>query len=814
MTSTSLEQARFVVLEEWANAAGQAGFPVPTRPHLVAIAHAGGVTPMLQRVPEVQSWQATIVWLVQQADAGVEHVLSKLPPQLVKPGGDGEAPAPRGDAAPQSREQVRLHSLLAWQASSGDPRAAQLRETHLRLVANSHVGSADEIRSIFPPVVSQFADDLAAALGGPRRGPTVSSAAPVPAVPPQAAAQFPVSGPAPEHAVESVPPVEAPPAPDLTVDPDGFAPYEFGASDTDPATIRIRRRPEGGIALSWPAAATAMVDEVGSDDAASDAGAHGEATGVVVIDRLITADQFAPYSPDAARLVTATRGTEAVDELEFAHAARHYQVWRNTGTSLTDAKLAQPVKVASGELVSPVLDLDLREDEGRVIGQWRVLPGTTRVQVFRIPVQLAAGASGDPAYRILADETNLGGFVDTEADRGQRYLYQVFAEAEFDGVARLSAPSNSEVLVSAVHEPVRDLRFELLDDDRAPLFDLTWTVPPGGQVVVYRTEQPHQPGIERQATAAAALPQAGLPEPKRLAHPITQEGGQATMHHVPWPHGWTRAYFTTVVLLGDRAYVGNTVRGVRVPKVSRPKIVERVNRQVLTFEWPEGADTVLAYASMPGIESKVAMQGQPIEISRGDYRERGGLEFAAGRLDAKGCDLHLVSVAFDGGNRVLAAPEVVSYPGLLRIWYRITVQALPNGRPLLRVQLRSETDVEHAPPFVLVHHPERLPLTIGDGRPVAVVPDGPPGRAPQRRFVPSPLLSKGQGLSTWVVEPEHFFKEVPPAGFLRLFVDLPPEVLRRVALLDPPVSTLRLPPPMPQATSVATGGGAGGGQAH
>ncbi|GGA55410.1 hypothetical protein GCM10011490_01600 [Pseudoclavibacter endophyticus] len=902
MTTSSNEQARYAVLEQWANAAAGGGFPVPTKPHLVAIAQSGGVTPMLQRVREVGMWQGTIAWLVQQADAGVVNPLSRLPQHLVRPAGapSGGAGAPAGTPAgeaspPQSREQLRFDRLRAWHGravESGVAGAEGLREMHLRLVANSHVTTAGEIRSIFPPVVGRFADQLEAALAGgaPRNAAaeaqvggansaTVPGAAgrgaanggangagsgvdgpaggangggrpdngPAPTSPatgaraagqgaaPGGSGQF-VAGavagidaqpdrPADEVAMDPArsgsgasataaaapAPPPSPSQPDLTIGPEGFAPYEFGGSGDEPLPITLRRRPDGGIMLTWPPERPRRAghDGAGDDREARpvDAGKAGEADRdgpPIVIDRLISSDEYPPYSPDAARLVVATRGTEAVDDLDFAHAARHYQVWRNVGTSIEDAKLSQPVKYASGELVSPVLDFDLREDEGRVIGQWRVLPGTTRVQVFRIPIQRAAGASGDPTYRILHDDDNLGGFVDTTAERGQRYLYQVFAEAEFDGVARLSAPTNHDLLVSAIHEPVRDLSFDLHDSADEPLFDLSWTVPPGGQVVIYRTERPPQPGIERNAVNVAALPGAGLPDDRRQSHPIVADGERASMRQVPWPRGWTRAYFTAVVLLGDSAYVGNTVRGVRVPKVSRPKVLERVNRQVLTFEWPDGADIVLAYSSMTGVSSEIAMQGQPIEVSRSDYREQGGLEFPRGRLDTKGCDLHLVSVAFDGGRRVLAAPEVITYPGLLRIWYRVLTSALPDGRPLIRVQLLAESDVDPAPPFVLVHNPDRMPLTVDDGRPIAVVPETAPNSSPQRRFVPSPLPSQGNGVSTWIVEPDLFTREVAAAGYLRLFAALPPEVLKRVALLDPDVRTLRLQPP-----PTAAGSGAG-----
>ncbi|MDO5051566.1 MAG: hypothetical protein Q4E05_01585 [Pseudoclavibacter sp.] len=826
------EQARRAALENWARLASRAGFRPPPAGVLAELARAGGVPPTMRSAPGVAAWEATLVWLMQQAERGVAGPERFLPPQLRVPRGAGPAsvspqgsmlppgqgsfvaggaaparpvpppaPAPRPPSSAPSAPPVpsappapapppggqpgvpeRLARLTAWHSQAvrdGVENIWQIKETHLRLVANAKVASGDEIRAIFPPVVGQFADELAEALAAPAAGaPEAAAPPPAPDAAARAAQQSTDARPSGEQEPAAAEARLAttqtePPEPDLSVDPEGFAPYEYGSGDERPKRVHASIR-DGVVQLSWPAA---------------DPEQPG---GEFVVDRLVAGDEYAPYSPDASRVVAVTRGQAAVDELPFSHAVRHYQLWRNRGDSEADAKRRQPVLSAQAAIVAPVLEMDLREDEGRVIGQWRVLPGTTRVQVFRIPVQKAAGASGDPLYRILADEANLGGFVDTEADRGQRYLYQVFAEAELDGVSRLSAPISNELLVSAVHEPVRDLSFELEDSEDAPLFDLRWSVPPGGQVVVYRTDRPPQPGIDRQALPAAALADAGLPESAKLAHPITLEGEQGSMRDVPWPRGWTRAYFTAVVLVADRAFVGNTVRGVRVPKVRRPKIVERVNRQVLTFEWPQGADVVLAYKSGRGVGSEIALQGQALEVSRSDYRERGGFEFEAGQLDATGCDLHLVPVAFDGGQRVTADAEVVGYAGLLRIEYRTLVQPGPGGVPDISLQLRSESDVLHAPPFVLVYRQDRLPLTIDEGRAIAVYREG--GQA-QRRFTPSPLTRVPGPASTWRVESQSFAQEARPGGYLRLFADLPPETLRRVALLDPPVGSLRVPGP-------------------
>jgi len=56
------------------------------------------------------------------------------------------------------------------------------------------------------------------------------------------------------------------------------------------------------------------------------------------------------------------------------------------GVDEASARAAQPVKWAVGEDISPVEDMRLTEDEGRVVGEWSVFAGTQAVRVFRIPL--------------------------------------------------------------------------------------------------------------------------------------------------------------------------------------------------------------------------------------------------------------------------------------------------------------------------------------------------------------------------------------------------------------------------------------------
>ena len=200
----------------------------------------------------------------------------------------------------------------------------------------------------------------------------------------------------------------------------------------------------------------------------------------------------------------------------------------------------------------------IREDNGQVIGQWNVPSAVSEVFIYRIPAE-EAGREG-LQHRILTGSDNRGGFVDTEALRGQRYIYRVRCAVTVDGVMRLSEATEATVEVSAVLAPVPDLSMGAHSPDGS-VFELTWTPPPAGRVVIYRSQTAPSAGAETVELPEAALEQIGLGPELRLTQPVSQrhdEQGRprAVMSGVSWPGSWSRAYFTPVTLLAGRALLG------------------------------------------------------------------------------------------------------------------------------------------------------------------------------------------------------------------------------------------------------------------
>ena len=667
-------------------------------------------------------------------------------------------------------DDPRLRALLDWREQlieSGAVEARSFKEAHLRLVLRSGRTDVEQIRAMLPGSVSEHAEEMAQVLA--RLSPKAID---------ESGRHRSTDAPAePDAEAEAV---VLPARPQAAQGPaDGeFAPHALTEAQVGAQTVTLhRRRDTGALELRWPA-----FDGPGA---------------AVVLYRLVSGEDSPPESPDGADLVAVTTATSAIDERAPLAAVRHFQVWVNAGESHTEALAAQPRLHATGVLISRIADLTLSEDSGRVIGQYTVPPGVSAVYVYRVPAHEAH--RDGPQYRVLAGQDNLAGFVDVDVERGGRYVYRARCAAPVEGVLRLSEPASGEVAVSAVLAPVTDLAVTGSSADGTVL-DLAWTTPPGGRVVVFRSQTGPAPGTEAAELPEDALDQVGLPSELRLAQPISEERDEdgrirTAMAGVSWPDGWSRAYFTPVTLIGGQAMLGKTFATVRTGVIRDVELAEYCNKQVLTFDWPDGAASVVVYLAPKGHDPRDGLGGsQSYEITLEEYERYGGMQLA-GVLPVHGCSLHLAPVAFTAGRRVMGAVASVEYQGLLRLQYAVRVGRDPQGRPFTAtIAVRSEYDLPGSPAFVLVNNPHRIPLSVHDGEPVDVAPLNEQGQlaAPPSKELRWSQLTTSGGSELWAANVRN------RQGWIRLFVNTPaPASLRLIALLDPPVENLRLTPAGP-----------------
>jgi len=737
--------------------------PLPTRADLRDVGAAGRCWPPQVDRTVLEPWRAQVEFLIRRVAAGASDPVREL----------RASPLGRSDPADGDGTGDVLEALRRWRAEA-EAAARQgidaVRDSDLVWIARSQARTSEEIRAMLVdeavPLVEDIVREIDRVLGGedaphpdthrngdgPGLGGTGRGAP---------------SDPEPAAPSDPEPAEQSDPVDGLGPDEDrDFAPPDYGAAAGPTERVESRNGP-GGVVLTWP--------ELPNPDG-------------VVVYRVGSGDGFEPYSADAADQIAVTDRCRAVDDRAFTHAIRQVRVWAHSGATREEAAQNPPVLHGAATVVAPVLGVEIRQDEGRVVGRWEVLPGTELVQVLRVPIELAAREAGNPRFRILADQPNTSGFDDTGVERGRRYLYQLSAVAAVDGVRLMSAPVDRDIAVSAVLSAVPGLSVDLRPGPVAEV-DVRWVPPPAGRVAVYRTQVSPEAGADREAMAEESLSQAGLPESALLLHLVAPEdGGRVAMHGVPWPQGWNQAWFTPVTLLDGRARLGPTYCVTRVGAVTSPRIVERTHKQVVTFGWPEGAAGVRMFRGVIDQDPSTATTGPFEEILHGQYERAGGMHLADVPLDSRGCSVHLVAFARFEGRLVAATPVSMNYPGLLGMRYGVTAKRTIAGRLTgLTLRIKSQMELTGPPAFVLVHNQDRLPMHIYDGHALPVRPAWDRAVPPAPRFVP-PGLSPANPDLAWIADVRGL------DGYVRLFVDVDDDRRLIVALIDPPVANLRLVP--------------------
>ena len=511
----------------------------------------------------------------------------------------------------------------------------------------------------------------------------------------------------------------------------------------------------------------------------------------VTLHRVVARDDIPPYSPAGCLLVDIVTEIapgetllSSLDPRPPSAALRFFAVFEHGGRSLDEAYEAQPRLVAEGTYVFGVSDLEIREEDGLVIGRWTTAPGVSQVLVYRIPIErLAMGAGQDPEYLLDQTDPHLGGFVDDEAIPGRRYRYDVVVEVAQGGGLRQSDPLSAEVAISAPVVAITDLAVvRRYADDGSARFDISWSRPAAGQVLLFRTEKGPVAGATNGEHHSGVLgPQLGLRDEDQQKMPVVASGpAREGMRDLRGRVGWSRIHFTPVTLLNGVVRVGETQTVLVIGEPTQPTVVERCDHQVLKFGWPDGAAKVIVVPRGATDPVEVPTGGPGYEeIDKETYEKLGGLQFR-GLLPRNGCAVHLAGVAFEGGGAAFGRPVSAAYPGLTRLRYTVEARQRMFRLDKLVVTISAEAPPVPAPAFVLVHRSDRLPLHVQDGTALPVVPDIPQVSQPTRQFRPDRLPPDGSGLG-WVAEARGL------TGYVRLFVDGP---IDRLALLDPPAATL------------------------
>lgn len=776
------------VLSAWAASVTADGDVPPTEADLEMISVAMSVRP--EASPAVERWQPVLQYFVTQVSMGVadisprvpSRILAKISPPSGSPlGGVKEGTAPDGGSDTSSGRPVEfIDRLKQWRqerGEAGDRAVAQLTETQLALInrllqrsdsetnlrrrlpgpARPYLEALRTLRSSHDVNTVDVASEVAAT-----EGPSVESASPRAA---RATAR------------ESDPPDVSSADADGTVSTSSDAERELS---TETPFARYRGDVPDGPTQPLAVDSSAGVVRV--------TWAAASSTERVVIYRLVARDDYRPFAPESARTLAVTTEVTAVDLRPQATILRWVQVWVNEGRDLRAAQKSQPRLYADGVVVNGLHQPSVvARDDGLVVGQWAAPLGAKEVRIYRIPAEQLHALTGTSLHSFQLDpaDPHLGGFVDREAVGGRSYVYRLQVVAVDGGQEHVGPALDLEATTVGRLEAVDDLEVTRRSDG---LLDLVWTAPQLGQVRIYWTAAEPEAGSDHRELGIGALQSTVLVGANEIRHPYepVDASGRSRWSGVAWPEGHTRVVVTPVTVVGDRLIIGTSRREIRVPPIAELRLNERVTDQTLTFAWPAGASAVYLHKVAMGADPAQAAQARPVqEVTLTGYQRLGGVHLNLRPEDE--CRIVATAVVFSGGVPLTGPPAWVDRESLLVLHYTCDQKRRIVGKPThALVRVWSDSETKGSPAFVCVLNRDRLPLHDEDGQRLIVRPSATPDAPAALTFKPQSL---DRGAATeWRVD----LSGAGPRGCLRVFPVLAPNMLTRVAVMDPRVDDLKL----------------------
>ncbi|WP_342318598.1 hypothetical protein [Corynebacterium mayonis] len=485
-----------------------------------------------------------------------------------------------------------------------------------------------------------------------------------------------------------------------------FAPIdEFSLDDSELPLGHVRlRETDNGIALSWTL--------------------RSQLKGAQIF-RVFSSDQDETPRLEEATMHVATSAREAEDERVLKTAARHYEVWMNSGENESEALISQPRFVGRATYVAPVELPKLDYLDSYISAQWPELPGTDMVQVY---YTTAVGERLDTSANVLNDDQRyITGFRFEPPLRGHTYRIAAKRFVQVGGERIGSRLSNEQTVEVGAKLSQLDFSIEEIDDRT---LRVRWERPESGIVRIYRTEHELDPGAQdKDSLETKLLANYGLDNNDWVNHLDVEERTETL---VILPEFWYTVHITIVNVVGEHARIGKTHPVPRVGEIGKARLVERVEEQALSFGWPREASFVQVYVGPPGGPHETSAVGlRPNDvISHQNYRARGGLSLD---LDsAQALSIAVYPTRIYAGKEISGSPKIINYPGLEKYRYDFRLESLVNPanpavQPMQELVLTVTADQPvHDPShyFVLVHQKGRIPLEPNDGEKIPTIQVG------------------------------------------------------------------------------------------
>lgn len=425
----------------------------------------------------------------------------------------------------------------------------------------------------------------------------------------------------------------------------------------------------------------------------------------VVFYRVVADDSEMVASPDAGDTLVYTKGTAYRDHTPGEAGLRHYAVWAYKGTDLRELVHSQPVFMGDTAVVFPPVNVQVSTIKGAVQVSWDLLPGHTSAMVYACRDTEKEPLS--PRFEQDVDSSGRKATIPVQ-EAGQTIVISLLGQAEFHGATEQSqdevAVQRSVKLASEL-EKLELSRCERRSEYGQDSIEVDWYSPKTGEVKIYLTPTAPQADLRTSAVPKTYVESAlssAISETRGVS-----EAGSFQTTTVPWPPDWYEVYITPVNFNDADAWVGESKVLQRVQSIGDDqfRLIERVDSQLITFDWPKGA-TAVEYST----------NREHDQIREEDYDLQGGIRM---RLDQHGDTVRLKPYAVFAGKRTEGDERVIQYEGLRPVTYDFEFDESNSQVQVYLWSLGNGDKRQFS--CQVVYRADRLPLFPEDGEALGIV---------------------------------------------------------------------------------------------
>ena len=466
----------------------------------------------------------------------------------------------------------------------------------------------------------------------------------------------------------------------------------------------------------------------------------------VVFYRVVADDSEMVASPDAGDTLVYTKGTAYRDHAPGEAGLRHYAVWAYKGRDLRELINSQPVFMGDTGVVFPPVNVQVSTIKGAIQVSWDLLPGHSSAMVYACRDSEKEKLS--PRFEQDVDSSGRKATIPVQ-EAGQTVVISLLGQAEFHGATEQSqdevAVQRSVKLASEL-EKLELSRCERRSEYGQDSIEVDWYSPKTGEVKIYLTPNAPQADLRTSAVPKTYVESAlssAISETRGVSEP-----GSFQTTTVPWPPDWYEVYITPVNFNDADAWVGESKVLQRVQSIEDDqfRLIERVDSQLITFDWPKGA-TAVEYST----------NREHDQIREEDYDLQGGIRL---HLDQHGDTVRLKPYAVFAGKRTEGNERVIQYEGLRPVTYDFEVDYAQGQIGVFLWSLGNGDKRQFS--CQVVYRADRLPLFPEDGEALGIVETNlqstthvAQGLGPMRGQYPDFTVSVGE--------------RIQRRGFIRLF---------------------------------------------